>query len=116
MTQFDFEGALEALHNLNEDLGFINPDSHYGKHCRTTALALKLAERLQSGELFEFKNESKAFEEFAINNRLDMSQHPLHYLFLDRTTGRARSSWKACLGYIKKTMSEQLIKEVCDEV
>ncbi len=49
MSEFDFKGALEALHNLNKDLGFINPDSHYGKHCATTALALKIADRLQKG-------------------------------------------------------------------
>ncbi|MDR6094944.1 hypothetical protein [Stenotrophomonas sp. SORGH_AS_0321] len=44
-----------------------------------------------------FAVESKAFEAHAASRKLNLDQHPLHYLFLDRVTDEARHAWKAAL-------------------
>lgn len=49
-----------------------------------------------------FKAESEAFEEYAKENKFNMSQHPLHYLFLERETDHARHVWKAAIDYAKR--------------
>jgi hypothetical protein len=41
--------------------------------------------------------EQGAFEEWAKARRFDMTEHPLHYLFLDEKTDAARQGWKAGL-------------------
>jgi len=67
------------------------------------ALALveeALAARQPVGqERVPFAVESKAFEAHAASRKLDLSQHPLHYLFLDRVTDEARQAWKAALSF-----------------
>lgn len=44
--------------------------------------------------------EQLAFEAYASSKGLDLSKHPLHYLFLDGKTNQARSAWRECLVYI----------------
>lgn len=44
--------------------------------------------------------EQAAFEDYARSKGLDLSQHPLHYLFLDGKTNQARSAWRECLVYV----------------
>jgi FtsZ-binding cell division protein ZapB len=44
--------------------------------------------------------EQKAFEQYAKEQRLDLEQHPLHYLFLDDKTNTARNAWRECLNYV----------------
>ncbi|HFF6210387.1 TPA: hypothetical protein ACGCHH_000299 [Stenotrophomonas maltophilia] len=46
-----------------------------------------------------FAVESKAFEAHAASRKLNLCQHPLHYLFLDRVTDEARQAWKAALAF-----------------
>ncbi|MCI1157034.1 hypothetical protein MOQ18_12770 [Stenotrophomonas maltophilia] len=46
-----------------------------------------------------FAVESKAFEAHAASRKLNLCQHPLHYLFLDRATDEARHAWKAALAF-----------------
>lgn len=43
--------------------------------------------------------EQDAFETWARSERMDMSQHPLHWLFLDARTDAARQGWKGGLTY-----------------
>ncbi|HCV70574.1 MAG TPA: hypothetical protein DHE23_01830 [Agrobacterium sp.] len=45
--------------------------------------------------------EQLAFETWAANNRYDMHEHPLHYLFMDPKTNAARQGWKAALQYVR---------------
>lgn len=45
--------------------------------------------------------EQEAFEEFARAAYMDMSQHPLHYLFLNSETNAARQAWKAAILYCR---------------
>lgn len=45
--------------------------------------------------------EQEAFEKYARSKGLDLSQHPLHYLFLDGKTNQARSAWRECLVYVR---------------
>lgn len=49
--------------------------------------------------------EQPAFEEWAREHRYNMGQHPMFYVFLDRTTAGARAGWKAGLEYAVKKMS-----------
>lgn len=46
--------------------------------------------------------EQEAFEAFANADHFDMSQHPLHYLFLNSETSAARQGWKAAILYCRK--------------
>ena len=41
--------------------------------------------------------EQPAFEAWANSQRFDMTEHPLHYLFMDAKTDAARRAWKAGL-------------------
>lgn len=43
--------------------------------------------------------EQEAFERYAESKRMDMTQHPLHYLFLSDRTATARDAWKAAITY-----------------
>ncbi|PRW28248.1 hypothetical protein [Pseudomonas aeruginosa] len=45
--------------------------------------------------------EQDAFEEWARNEGLDTSCHPMHWLFLDAKTNSARQGWKAALRYVR---------------
>lgn len=44
--------------------------------------------------------EQLAFEAYASSKGLDLSKHPLHYLFLDGKTNQVRSAWRECLVYV----------------
>lgn len=48
--------------------------------------------------------EQEAFEIYARSRNLDLSQHPLHYLFLDGKTNQARSAWRECLVYVSSQL------------
>ena len=39
------------------------------------------------------------FEKFAARRKLNLEQHPLHYLFLDGETSLARDCWRAAMDY-----------------
>lgn len=43
--------------------------------------------------------EQDAFEAWAASEMYDMTQHPLHWLFLDPRTYAARQGWKAAIEY-----------------
>lgn len=49
--------------------------------------------------------EQEAFEAYARSRSLDLSQHPLHYLFLDGKTNQARSAWRECLVYVSSQLA-----------
>lgn len=51
------------------------------------------------------EGEQYKFEEWAKGERYDMSEHPLHYLFLDSKTNAARKGWKAALRYALAAIS-----------
>lgn len=58
-----------------------------------------IAARQPVGEPVPFAVESKAFETHAASRKLNLVQHPLHYLFLDPVTYEARQAWKAALAF-----------------
>lgn len=43
--------------------------------------------------------EQEAFERYAARMGYDMTEHPLHYLFLSDRTSTARDAWKAAISY-----------------
>lgn len=45
--------------------------------------------------------EQPAFEAWAKSQGYDMSEHPLHWLFLDPKTYAARQGWKGALEYMR---------------
>ena len=47
------------------------------------------------------KGEQEHFEGWAKSSRYDMSEHPLHYIFLDPKTDAARMGWNAALAYVR---------------
>lgn len=47
-------------------------------------------------------NEIRAFEKFGHNAFMDMSLHPIHYLFMNPETAGARKGWKAALAYCRE--------------
>lgn len=47
------------------------------------------------------KGEQEHFEGWAKSSRYDMSEHPLHYIFLDPKTDAARRGWNAALAYVR---------------
>lgn len=49
--------------------------------------------------------EQKAFQQYAQGKKLDMSEHPLHYLFLNTQTSTARDAWRAGLEYAVARMT-----------
>lgn len=61
---------------------------------RLKAEALSLVPYVLDGK------EQKAFEHYAKEQRLDLEQHPLHYLFLDVKTNAVRNAWRECLNYV----------------
>lgn len=46
--------------------------------------------------------EQNAFEAWAASERYNMSQHPLHWLFLDHGTYHARRGWRAGIAYAER--------------
>jgi hypothetical protein len=46
--------------------------------------------------------EQFAFEAWAKEQRYDMNEHPLHYLFTDPKTYAARMGWNAAIAYCRK--------------
>lgn len=67
-----------------------------------------LAARQPVGEPVPFAVESKAFEAHAASRKLNLCQHPLHYLFLDRATDEARHAWKAALAFAQPAQAVDL--------
>jgi len=71
------------------------------------ALELKRGEEAAEAKLTELVpsvcdgKEQEAFEAYARQKGLDLSLHPLHYLFLDGKTNQARSAWRECLVYVR---------------
>lgn len=45
--------------------------------------------------------EQLAFEAWAVSQRYDMHEHPLHYIFMDPKTSAARMGWNAALKYVR---------------
>lgn len=45
--------------------------------------------------------EQLAFEAWAVSQRYDMHEHPLHYIFMDPKTSAARLGWNAALRYVR---------------
>ncbi len=52
-------------------------------------------------------HEQEAWEAWAKSERHDMSEHPLHYLFLNERTNAARQGWKAGLVYAVAQMQQR---------
>ena len=48
--------------------------------------------------------EQEAFEAWAKAHSMDLTRHPIHYLFLNARTGSARDGWGAALEYVSRTM------------
>jgi hypothetical protein len=46
--------------------------------------------------------EQLAFEAWAKAQGFDVTEHPLHYLFLDAKTYAARQAWKAAIDYCRR--------------
>jgi hypothetical protein len=57
--------------------------------------------------------EQEAFEAWAKSQGMDMHEHPLHYLFLDKRTGGARDGWSAALRYCRPFFEAQA-REIAD--
>ena len=76
--------------------------------------------KLPSDEIepFEFKQESKAFEEHAMDRGMVMAQHPLHYIFMDKETSLAREIWKQAILYADMSTCTQdaTIKSLQSEI
>lgn len=54
----------------------------------------------------DFKTESAAFEAWAARWDYDLSQHPLHYLFLNRETACARDGWREAIAYARTVLAK----------
>ncbi|CDY79431.1 hypothetical protein BGLT_02212 [Caballeronia glathei] len=50
--------------------------------------------------------EQNEFEAWAQEANYDMSQHPLHWLFLNERTHAARQGWKAALRYVERAIEQ----------
>lgn len=46
--------------------------------------------------------EQEAFEKYAKEKGMDMTTHPLFYMFMHPETNAARSAWRECLDYVTK--------------
>lgn len=80
-------------------------------HSDVDEIEFALAARQPVGqEPVPFAVESKAFEAHAASRKLDLSQHPLHYLFLDRVADEARQAWKAALAFAPPTQAVDLVR------
>lgn len=49
--------------------------------------------------------EQEAFELYAARMGYDMTEHPLHYLFLSDRTSTARDAWKAAISYCHEVLT-----------
>lgn len=58
--------------------------------------------------------EQYAFEAWAREQRHDMTEHPLHYLFLDKATNAARQGWCAGLTYAVEQVRAALATDATD--
>lgn len=58
------------------------------------------------------QREQDAFEEWARSAGFDMSQHPLHWLFLHEETYAARQGWKEGLVYVSGLPDSQVVSSV----
>jgi hypothetical protein len=47
-----------------------------------------------------------AFVKWALENKYDMTCHPLHFLFLAEKTAAARAGWKAAMEHVESQKSE----------
>lgn len=89
-------------------LGFIGyglPPSTFDPDDTPTTPAAPSAEA--AGELpFDVCDgkEQEAFEAWARSERMDMSTHPLHWLFLNAQTNAARQGWKGAINYCRAAL------------
>lgn len=80
-------------------------------HTETTALAAQAPQcAVQTNDALRklvasCKGEQHKFEEWATEQKYDMHEHPLHYLFLDAKTDAARQGWKAALRYVEAALA-----------
>lgn len=69
----------------------------FGTHM--TTLIRRIVDVYLARQPVEFTVESKAWEKHAASRKLNLCQHPLHYLYLDHVTHEARQAWKAALAF-----------------
>lgn len=60
--------------------------------------------------------EQEGFVSWAEGERMDMSEHPLHWLFLNEKTYAARQGWKAALAYVGKVFDAPTAQEASKPV
>jgi hypothetical protein len=51
--------------------------------------------------------EQLAFEVYATRKGYDMAEHPLHYLFTNKTTNTARRAWAAAISYCDNCLKQE---------
>ena len=98
------QAARQALETLERA-----SDAGYSVECDETITALRealeqVAPKAAPGEPSNWPEicdgkEQEMWEAWALRNKYDMRQHPLHYLFLHPETNAARQGWKAGLQY-----------------
>lgn len=51
--------------------------------------------------------EQEAFEKYAKEKNLDMTTHPIFWMFMHPETSAARSAWRGCLDYVNKVVKDE---------
>jgi hypothetical protein len=53
---------------------------------------------------------NEAFEQWAIGKKMDMTQHSIHWLFLNPQTNAARQGWKGALEYAQRVSEKSCVE------
>lgn len=112
-----------ALESLEAEAVVITDDMAYAFHhaLSDSSLGADEVEEIKTGLRAAFANvtapptpvsvpdvcdgkEQDAFESWASGKQMDLTTHPLHWLFLDEKTSAARQAWKAAIKYCRAAM------------
>lgn len=109
---FPDEARDELVHHLDDLLDDLTNCTHSITPLYTTPQSSQPEPALaaQPGAVGEIPTvcdgkEQEAFEKWAVHNRFNLSEHPLHYLFLDPKTDAARQAWKGALEYVGRVLA-----------
>lgn len=118
MSIIDITGIGKIRDDLNPcpfcknhpgDMCNFDPDkvSCLETECPIFDIPMPVEKWLESGiPVIGRSQEQEAFEKFAESEGCDMSQHPLHYIFLNSKTNALRAGWRSAIVFSRKYYSD----------
>lgn len=109
----DLGGFIRTTHDVDTGTSISELTDRGRKHLEELRAARAAMQTWKPPAVCDGK-EQEAFEKWALGAGYDMRQHPLHYLFTEKSTSSARDGWKAAISYVRRTAPFPLAVEEVD--